>query len=105
VKDRLISIIRTLVPQGVGAVAGWLAMIGIDLPDSVTTHVEAAVTAAAVAAAGSAYYVTVRAIEQRFPWAGYLLGHPAVPTYRSFANFARGGTVRPGRDGIRPPSW
>ena len=69
------SIIRTVVPVIVGVLLGQAARLGLDLPaGAVTEIVTVAVTAA--------YYAIVRAIEQRVPAVGVLLGYPRAPKYR-----------------------
>ncbi len=61
----LISIIRTLVPVGVGAMLGWLASRGITISEADS----AGLTAACIAIAIGAYYAAARAAEaSRYPW-------------------------------------
>ena len=63
--DYLTSIIRTLVPVGVGSLIGLLAKNGITIGEADS----AALTAAIIAIAISAYYALARAVEQsRQPW-------------------------------------
>ncbi len=63
--DYLTSIIRTLVPVGVGALLGWLASHGITISETES----AGLTAACVALAIAAYYALARAAEtSRYPW-------------------------------------
>lgn len=76
--DYLISLIRTAVPVGIGAVLAWLASrAGIVLDDDSS----AGLVAAAVGLTVAAYYALVRALESRWPWFGLLLGKPATPVY------------------------
>lgn len=81
--DYLVSIIRTLVPAGVGAFLGWLASQGITLGETDS----AGLTAACIAIATAAYYAAARAAEQsRQPWLAaigrFLLGGIArTPVY------------------------
>ncbi|MFC6883463.1 hypothetical protein [Actinomadura yumaensis] len=96
--DRLISIVRTLVPKGVGALVGWLALVGIDVPDDTSAPLVAALTVFLSFVAGSAYYIAVRAVEQKYPWVGALLGHTGNPGYGAASGsspFAGGGTFPP----------
>lgn len=72
--DALVSVIRTYVAIWVSAAGVWLADRGVDLPVDPAT---VALTAAAV----SFYYVVVRALEQRWPALGVLLGSAKSPQY------------------------
>ena len=75
--DYLASLIRTGVPAAVGAALAWLATAGLDVaPDDRT-----AIAAGATAALTAVYYGTVRALEQRWPIVGVLLGRTTPPTY------------------------
>ena len=71
------SLIRTIVPLCVGALAAWLLQIGIGLPDTAFAALEATLTVGL----GAAYYAGVRWLEQRWPAAGWLLGAAAQPVY------------------------
>lgn len=72
------SVIRTVVPLVLGSLVGWLATRGVRVDvTAVTTIVDATL--------GGLYYVVVRAIEQRWPKAGWLLGAPGAPSYASKA--------------------
>lgn len=71
------SLIRTYVPVGVGAVAAWLAVRGLNL-DAGT---QAGATAALTGLITGAYYAGVRALETKYPALGVLLGHRAQPVY------------------------
>lgn len=68
------SIIRTIVPFLVALVGPWVASnlgVGEDDLSNVATVV-----------AGAVYYVIARLAERYFgPQLGWLLGHPAAPTY------------------------
>lgn len=76
--DQLISIIRTSVPLGVGLVVTFLATeLGIVLDEA--TSAQAA--AVAVTVVSGAYYAAVRALEERWPVAGTLLGSSRAPHY------------------------
>lgn len=79
IHDYLISLIRTGVPAGIGALLAWLAsQAGIVLDADSST----ALTAGVVALTGAGYYALVRALESRWPRLGVLLGTPAAPTYK-----------------------
>lgn len=71
------SLIRTISPMGVGALAAWLLQIGIGLPDTAFTSLEATLTVGL----GATYYAGVRRLEQRWPAAGWLLGAAVQPVY------------------------
>ena len=71
------SLIRTIVPMGVGALAAWLLQIGVGLPETAFTALEGTLTVGL----GAAYYTGVRWLEQRWPAAGWLLGAAVQPVY------------------------
>lgn len=76
--DYLISLIRTAVPAGVAALLAYLGStwgIVLDQDSSV------AVTAGAVALVCAVYYGLVRALQNRWPSLGWLLGAKKVPVY------------------------
>jgi hypothetical protein len=77
VNDRIIAVIRTAVPAGVGALSSWLLVRGIEL-DATTQQ---ALTVALTTLLGTAYYIGVRWLSKRIPWTGWLLGYPAIPVY------------------------
>lgn len=68
------SLIRTIVPIAVGALVGWLATRGITVDASV-------IIPAVDGIAAALYYAGVRALEQRWPRLGWLLGSPGAPSY------------------------
>jgi hypothetical protein len=72
--DYTASVIRTLTAIVVGVLLGWL---GTDI----TGVSEATLTPVVSAILGSAYHAIVRAIEHKWPKAGWLLGWPTPPTY------------------------
>lgn len=72
--DYIISLIRTVVPIGLGIVVAWLANVGVDIDE---TEVIQAVTGVVIAL----YYGLVRALETKFPWIGWFLGMPKPPVY------------------------
>lgn len=72
------SIIRTVVPAIVGAIAAFLTGRGIELdPETV-----AAITTLLTVLFSAAYYATVRYFEQKFPKLGLLLGSAKTPEYK-----------------------
>ncbi len=74
----MISLIRTWVPIGVGAVAAWLLAHGLGMDAATQTGLVAGLTG--LLAGG--YYAIVRALESKFPQlGGILLGHTAKPVY------------------------
>lgn len=76
--DYVISLIRTYVPVGVGAVASWL-LVHYSL--NVDPKTQAGITAVLTALITAGYYAGVRALEKKWPALGVLLGHKAQPTY------------------------
>jgi hypothetical protein len=73
----MVSAIRTVVAALVGAGVTWLIRQGWVADDSVTQPL----TEALVVICTGAYYVIVRAVEQVYPQAGWLLGVPKAPSY------------------------
>jgi hypothetical protein len=76
------SAIRTLAPL----IAGWVISLGLvgrvlALVGADSTTAREWTTGALVAVLGWVYYLVVRALEQRWPQLGVLLGVPAQPTY------------------------
>lgn len=69
------SIVRTVVPVIVGAIASYLITLGVTLQEDVMAALSVIITAAATAI----YYIVVRWLEQKFPKLGILLGYAAVP--------------------------
>jgi hypothetical protein len=61
--DYLLSVIRTAIPAGWGALAAWLASLGIDAGAEANVAAVTFLTALAVAV----YYAIVRAIEPKLP--------------------------------------
>ena len=72
--DFTVSHIRTFVPILVGAVVTVLAGWGLDVDSSEAT---VAITGAVIAA----YYALVRALAQKWPSVGILLGVNKAPSY------------------------
>ena len=69
------SIVRTIVPVIVGAIASYLITLGVTLQEDVMAALSVIITAAATAI----YYIAIRWLEQKFPKIGILLGYAAVP--------------------------
>lgn len=76
--DQFVSIIRTYVPLGVGALLTWLGVrFGVVVPEDAS----AALTAGLVALVSALYYTVARALEARWPWFGVFLGATRQPSY------------------------
>ncbi|MBB5081392.1 hypothetical protein [Nonomuraea endophytica] len=73
----LLSLWRTVVPSLVGGILGWLALRGIAI-EGVTAE---QISAGAVVLGTGLYYGVFRALEQRWPALGILLGSTKTPTY------------------------
>jgi 4-hydroxybenzoate polyprenyltransferase len=79
--DYFLSLIRTWVPIGIGALLSWLAVnwsVGVDEETSAQLVIGATALVTAV------YYALVRALEKRWPWIGQVLlglGAAAKPKY------------------------
>lgn len=81
--DLFVSVIRTWVPIGVGAVLTWVAAtFGIIISDDTSAPLMAAVVAVVIAV----YYALARVAEKRWPLIGQILLAlglvKAKPTYR-----------------------
>lgn len=77
-RDYFASVLRTVVPVGVGFVLTLLARkAGVVIDDATSTSL----TAALVVIVTGAYYSLLRPLEQAYPWVGILLGWKAKPTY------------------------
>lgn len=70
--DTVVSLIRTWVPVGLGAVLAFLANKGFDI------EINQSVVVALVIAI---YYGLARALEKVHPLFGWLLGAPSEPAY------------------------
>lgn len=68
------SLIRTIVPIAVGSLVGWLATRGVEVDATAIIPTVDAIVAAV-------YYAVVRAAEQKWPKAGWMLGSPGAPSY------------------------
>lgn len=73
-RDYLASVVRTVVPIGVGIVLTWLGVkVGIPIPEDVRWVIVGLVMAA--------YHALIRALEVRYRWIGWLLGLATSPIY------------------------
>ncbi|MFI6317263.1 hypothetical protein ACIBG8_07080 [Nonomuraea sp. NPDC050556] len=73
----ILSLWRTVVPTAVGGLLGWLALRGITI-EGVTAE---QLSAGAVVLGTGLYYGVFRALEQRWPALGVLLGSTKQPSY------------------------
>jgi len=73
-KDYTASIVRTLTPLLVGLVLGVFGSEVAGVNEASLTPVIAAVIA-------GVYHALIRALEQKYPKVGVLLGWPTAPTY------------------------
>lgn len=79
-RDYFLSLVRTWVPVGAGAVLSWLASLGLDLGAEAEVGLVVFLTAAVTAL----YYALARALESRWPAVGRLmLGSSRVPVYEA----------------------
>ena len=76
-KNFVKSQIRTYVPVVVGSTAATLATIGVTIDSDTKAAAITAVTGVSIAA----YYAIARALEQRWPSLGGLLGVRGSPRY------------------------
>lgn len=89
IQNQFISIVRTYVPIGVGAVLAWVAIhFGFTVDEKTQTTLVLLVTALLQAG----YYLIVRALEAKWPRLGVLLGVPAKPHYPRLVKDDRGAT-------------
>jgi hypothetical protein len=79
VQDYFLSLIRTVVPVGVGAFVAWLASLGVDAGATANTGLVIGVTGVVI----GAYYGLVRAIEPKLPafLRVLLIGAARAPEY------------------------
>ena len=79
--DYVLSLVRTWVPVGIGAVLSYVAVRwGIVVPEEISTELTVALTGLVIAV----YYGLVRALEKRWPWIGRWLigaGAKSKPAY------------------------
>lgn len=76
--DYFLSLIRTAVPAGIGAVVSYLAVKhGIVVPEGLSTEATIWLTGLVI----TGYYAIVRALEKRWPKVGILLGAARKPVY------------------------
>lgn len=82
-QNYLISHARTFAPIAVGAVLAWLAVrFGLE----VDGEAQAGLTVLVTGLIQAGYYALARALEQRWPLLGVLLGVPAKPRYPDIAH-------------------
>jgi len=80
-----LSIIRTYVPIGVGALVSWFLTIGLDID----ADGQAGLIVFLTGLSQAVYYAAVRALETRWPGVGVLLGVAKTPdTYSKGAEAA-----------------
>lgn len=72
--DLAISYIRTYVPKLIGLLVGWLAAKGFEIDGT-------ELTIAVIGLIEVLWYGIARALEQKFPWAGALIGYKKAPAY------------------------
>lgn len=73
-RDYLASVVRTVVPIGVGILLTWLGTkVGIPIPEDIRWVVVGGVMAG--------YHALIRALETRWRWVGWLLGLAITPIY------------------------
>jgi len=78
IRDYLIGHVRTYVPIAVGGIATWLAAhYGIVIDDSTQTGF----VVVATGLTSAVYYGLVRALAQKWPSVGVLLGVNQAPNY------------------------
>lgn len=75
--DTFISMIRTWVPIGVGALIAWAATVGLELDGETQTSLIIGLTGVVQAV----YYALVRSLENTYPQIGWLLGKAKAPNY------------------------
>lgn len=78
--DFLIAQIRTWVPALAGAVIAFLVSLGV-LDEEASQEALVALTTFGTAIFTGLYYLAVRALAERWPWFGNLLGVNVAPTY------------------------
>lgn len=71
------SLIRTLVPSGVGMLLAFLATFKV----KTTPATKSALTVGLTGLFTAVYYAVVRVLEEMFPWVGLLLGSREKPIY------------------------
>ncbi len=75
--DWVTSLIRTWVPTAVAVGVAFLVANGVDLDPTVELQLSGGI----VAVVTGIYYAAVRALENKWPAFGYLLGVAKAPTY------------------------
>lgn len=72
------SQIRTYTPIAAGALASWLATVGLNID----TGAQAGLVVFLTAVLQAVYYFIARLLEKKFPQLGILLGATAQPVYK-----------------------
>lgn len=85
IKTYTTSLIRTVVPILVGHLLGWLALIGVPLPETVGPSLSGLLILVIGALLSIAYYALFRKLEQKWPAFGVFLGKAQQPLAYSAA--------------------
>jgi len=78
----LTGFLRTFVPTLVGAVATWLATMGILVEPTAQNALVSGIILFLASALTSGYYLLVRSLAQKWPVLEILLGSKQTPTYK-----------------------
>ena len=73
----IVSLIRTYVPIGVGAVLSWLLTKNVQIDSETQTGLVIGITGMLQ----GLYYALVRILEVKFPFLGFLIGSSKKPKY------------------------
>ena len=100
------SMIRTLVPVGIGTFITWIQIhLGVTVDDATSASLIATATGITV----GLYYVVVRWLETRFPQIGWLLGLAKAPGYAAAdappAQPSPGANPDTGQGELRTVAW
>ena len=82
--DYIVSLIRTTVPAAVGVVLSWLIELGlkygvqVDIPEDFGATFSGSIVVLCIAV----YYGVIRALEEKWPIVGWLLGTAKKLTYK-----------------------
>ena len=77
--DVITSLIRTWVPTAVAVGVAFLVANGVELDPSAELQLSGGI----VAVVTGVYYAAIRALEDKWPAFGYLLGVAKAPTYNN----------------------
>lgn len=79
ISDWLASLIRTVVPSGIGVAITWLCTeLNIIVDEDTQGQIIGGFTGLAI----SIYYGAIRWAEERWAWVGWLLGLAKTPEYK-----------------------